>query len=88
MTWPLVAAIIWVIAATITAMLPYSRQFPPGLTLLFTAPLLIAWLAWDQGPVIGLLALAGFASMFRNPLIYFWRKWRGQPMERPEEPKS
>jgi hypothetical protein len=87
MSWPLIAAIFWVMAAAITAMLPYKRQFPPGLTLLFMAPLLIAWLAWEHGPIVGLVALAAFASMFRNPLLYFWRKWQGLPFQRPDEPK-
>ncbi|GHC57253.1 DUF2484 family protein [Neogemmobacter tilapiae] len=86
MSWPVIAAIVWVLAAAVTALLPYKRQFPPGIILLFLAPLLIAWLALEHGPIVGLAALAAFASMFRNPLIYFWRKWQGLPAQRHEQP--
>jgi Protein of unknown function (DUF2484) len=81
-------AVIWVFAATGVAMLPMRRQFPTGMVLIAAAPLLIAWLAYDYGWIAGIGALAAFVSMFRNPIRYYWRKWRGpQNPPQPEEPK-
>ncbi|MBE1282674.1 MAG: DUF2484 family protein [Rhodobacteraceae bacterium] len=77
MSLSIVVAALWVLAATAVAMLPMRRQYGPGLALLLLAPVLIGWLWIDQGWVVGCAALAGFVSMFRHPLRYFWRKWRG-----------
>ena len=43
--WPLLAACLWVLAAAGTAMLPYRRQFPPGIVLLVLAPAILVWIA-------------------------------------------
>lgn len=59
-------------------MLPMRRQYVPGVILLGAAPVLIVWLGLDHGWLVAGLATAGFVSMFRNPLRYFWRKWRGK----------
>ncbi len=84
MSASLIAACLWVLAATATALLPMRRQYVPGVTLLVLAPVLIVWLVVDHGWVWGLFALFAFISMFRNPLRYFWARARGQ---RPEIPK-
>ncbi|MEY8841592.1 DUF2484 family protein [Cribrihabitans sp. XS_ASV171] len=70
-------AIAWVLAATLVAFLPMRRQYLPGSLLMLAAPVLIAFLGWQHGVLMALGALAAFLSMFRNPLIHFWRKWRG-----------
>ncbi|UWR04114.1 DUF2484 family protein [Ruegeria conchae] len=75
MSLSLIIACAWVFASTIVAMLPMRLQFPPGVVLLVSAPVLIFWLGHDYGWLIGVLALAAFASMFRNPIRYYWRKW-------------
>jgi hypothetical protein len=75
---------LWVIAATITAFLPMRRQYIPGVTLLVLAPVLIVWLSYDYGWWVGVVALLAFGSMFRNPLIYLYRRAKG---ERPEIPR-
>lgn len=77
----LIAACLWVLAATVTALLPMRRQYPPGLTLLVLAPVLIGWLAHDYGLWVAALALAAFLSMFRRPLLGLWRHLSG--MRRP-----
>mgnify|MGYP003626735158 CR=1 FL=1 len=84
MSWPLTLAAVWVLAATVTALLPMRRQYLPGVTLLILAPLLILWLSIAHGWWIGVLALFAFVSMFRNPLKYLIARLRG---ERPELPK-
>ena len=77
MSLPILLACFWVLAAAVVAMLPMRLQFPPGVLLLAAAPLLIIWLGYDFGWIAALAALAAFISMFRNPLRYYWRKWRG-----------
>lgn len=82
---PEIAAIIWVLAATVTALLPFRWQFVPGITLLILAPLLIGWIGMTHGWLWAVPALLGFLSMFRNPLIYFGRKALGMPVRHPAD---
>ncbi|MEO0743782.1 MAG: DUF2484 family protein [Pseudomonadota bacterium] len=77
--------IAWVLAATGVAMLPMRHQYIPGVALLIAAPLLILWIGISVAWWAGVLALAAFVSMFRNPLRYFWAKARGQDPELPKE---
>ncbi|WP_377512959.1 DUF2484 family protein [Octadecabacter sp. R77987] len=74
----------WVLAATVVAFLPMRLQMIPGMALLIAAPVLIVWLGAMHGWWISAIAFAAFGSMFRNPLIYLFRRARGQ---RPEIPK-
>lgn len=77
MSLSVISAVLWVFAATGVAMLPMRLQFPPGILLLIAAPALIVWLGLDFGWIVAAAALAAFISMFRRPLRYYWRKWRG-----------
>ena len=83
MSLSLILGCIWVVAAAIVALLPMRRQYVPGIGLLILAPVLLGWIAWDHGGWIFAFGLFGFLSMFRNPLIFFLRRARG---ERPEVP--
>jgi len=74
-------AALWVVASTIVAMLPMRLQFPPGIVLFISAPALIVWLGYDFGWFFSVLAFAAFASMFRKPIRYYWRRWTGQEVE-------
>lgn len=85
MTASLVIGALWVIAATITAMLPMRHQYIPGVTLLSAAPLLIGWIGWDHGAIWAALATFALVSMFRRPLLYFARRGRGLPVTRPTD---
>ncbi len=78
------ASVLWVLASAGVAMLPMRHQYVPGVALLVAAPVLIYFIGAQVGWIPGLLALAAFVSMFRNPLRYFWARARGQ---RPELPK-
>ena len=84
MSLPMFVACIWVLLATATAFLPMRLQFVPGLSLLIAAPLLLGWIATVHGWWIFGLGLAAFLSMFRNPLIYFYKRAKGL---QPEIPK-
>ena len=74
------ASCLWVLAASGTAMLPMRRQMVPGLGLLLSAPVLMAWLALEAGWWAGALALLAFLSMFRRPLgaLLRWALGRGR----------
>jgi hypothetical protein len=85
MSAPLIAAVLWALAATATAFLPFRRQFIPGVALLLAAPALIVWIGTTHGWLFAALGLAAFLSMFRNPLIYFARRAMGLPVTRPDE---
>lgn len=80
----LIAGIVWVFAATITAMLPMRHQYVPGVALLLAAPVLIIWLGMEHGWWLGAFGLFAFVSMMRNPLRYLVKRAMGQ---KPEIPK-
>lgn len=78
MTLSLILASLWVVLATIVAFLPMRRQYGPGVVLLVLAPVLIVWLGYDYGFWLALLGTFAFVSMFRNPLLYYYRRARGE----------
>jgi len=78
------ACIGWVLVSAAVAMLPMRYQYVPGVALLIMAPVLIVWVGTVLGWWAAALALFAFASMFRNPLRYFWARARGL---KPELPK-
>ncbi|KPP92061.1 MAG: Protein of unknown function (DUF2484) [Rhodobacteraceae bacterium HLUCCA08] len=83
MSLPVWLSIGWVLAGTLTALLPMRLQYAPGITLLIAAPVLILWLGAVHGWWLSALALFAFGSMFRRPLAYFWARARGRRPERP-----
>ena len=85
MSLPLILACFWVVAASVTAMLPMRRQMVPGIVLLLLAPVLLVWIGVVHGVWWAVAGLLGFLSMFRNPLIYFTRRAMGRPVDLPAE---
>ncbi len=83
MSAPLIAACLWALAATVTAVLPMRLQYVPGIALLVLAPVLLGWIGAMHGLVPAFAALAAVVSMFRKPLRYFWAKARGRAPELP-----
>ncbi|MGO4917698.1 DUF2484 family protein [Pseudogemmobacter sp. W21_MBD1_M6] len=84
MSAALILGCIWAVASAIVAMLPMRHQYVPGVALLIAAPVLLVYIGYLHGVWVAFLGLAAFASMFRNPLMYLFRRSRG---ERPEIPK-
>lgn len=74
MTSSLIAACIWALAATVTALLPMRVQYRLGLALLLTAPALLICLYVENGPWVVTLCLLAILSLFRKPLAYLIRK--------------
>lgn len=81
MSLSLIAACLWVLIAALVAMLPMRLQYPPALALLIAVPFGLVWIAHDHGWLYAVAGFTAFVSMFRNPLIYFWRRARGQTHE-------
>ncbi|MCI2398146.1 DUF2484 family protein [Aliiroseovarius subalbicans] len=80
----LILSCLWVLAATLTALLPMRLQFAPGITLLIAAPILLGYIGYQHGVWFFIAGMLAFLSMFRNPLKYLIRRARG---EKPELPK-
>jgi len=70
----LIAACLWVVAATIVAFLPLRYQYAPGILLLLAAPAMIWTLAAAHGPVLALGAVFAVLSLFRRPLWHLLQK--------------
>ena len=83
MSFSLISGCVWVLLATFVALLPMRRQYAPGIALLIAAPLLLGWIAMDHGWWIFAAGSFAFLSMYRNPLIYFLRRARGEQPEIP-----
>ena len=74
MSLSMIALCLWVLVASIVAMLPMRLQYAPGLALLLAAPFGLAWIASDHGWLIALFGTAAVLSMFRRPLAYLVRR--------------
>jgi hypothetical protein len=74
MSLPLILGCLWVIAAAITAMLPMRLQYPPGITLLILAPVLIVWIGALHGWLWAGFGAFALLSMFRRPLGFYAAK--------------
>jgi hypothetical protein len=79
MTLSLILGCLWVLASTVTAMLPMRLQYPPGIALLLAAPVLLVWIGYDHGAWAAGLGALALASLFRNPLRYMLARAMGRP---------
>jgi hypothetical protein len=75
---------LWVLSSAAVALLPMRRQYVPGVALLIAAPVLIVAIGFQHNWGIAALGLAAFLSMFRNPLKYFYARFRGNHLETPK----
>ncbi len=70
----LFAAALWVILATAVALTPTrDHHWRAAYGLIAIGIPILGWVTWQMGPVVGLLVLAGGASILRWPLVYLWR---------------
>ncbi len=81
MTALFVVSCLWVVAATVVALLPLRYQYAPGIMLLLAAPVLIYLIGRNVGFWAGAAAALAFISMFRKPLRYFARRAMGLSVE-------
>lgn len=86
MTASLTAACLWAFAATLIAMVPSRDNHWRAAYVLVAAGIpIVGWVTWQNGPIWGLLVLAGGVSVLRWPVIYLWRWLRRGGRPEPEE---
>lgn len=74
MSWSLVLALIWLVVANMLAMIPSrDNHWQRAYILIAIGIPLLGWLTWENGPWIGLVALAAGVSILRWPVRYLGR---------------
>ncbi|TYB87991.1 DUF2484 family protein [Oceaniovalibus sp. ACAM 378] len=79
MSLSLILASLWFLAANVGAILPSGRNhWPLAWCLIAVGIPLLGFVTWQHGPWVGLLVLAGGASILRWPLRHLvdWMKRR------------
>ncbi|MEO1952203.1 MULTISPECIES: DUF2484 family protein [unclassified Thioclava] len=77
MTVSLVLACVWALIATLIAMGPRRFHWPGAWGLIAVGVPLVGWVTYQNGPIMGLLVLAGGMSVLRWPVIFLVRALRG-----------
>ncbi len=74
MSLSLIFAALWVIAASVIAMLPSKdRHWRAAYGLIAVGVPILAGVFWQDGVWMGLLVLAAGMSVLRWPVVYLWR---------------
>ena len=74
MSLSLTLAALWVLCASVIAMLPSKRShWPAAYVLIATGIPLLGYVTLQHGPWVGLLCLAAGSSILRWPVIYLLR---------------
>ncbi|KMW58053.1 UDP-N-acetylenolpyruvoylglucosamine reductase [Candidatus Rhodobacter oscarellae] len=79
MTLSLILACLWVLVASLAAMLPTrDRHWRLAYGLIAVGIPLLGYVTYQNGPWVGLLCLAAGVSVLRWPVIYLLRWLRGR----------
>lgn len=79
MSYSLLCALLWLIAANVMAMLPSrDNHWRRAYVLIALGVPLLGWLTVQNGPWIALLFLAAGMSVLRWPVIYLSRWLKGR----------
>ncbi len=74
MSWSLILGFLWLITANFIAMLPSKdKHWRNAYVLIAIGIPLLGWLTWENGPWVGLVALAAGVSILRWPVRYLGR---------------
>ena len=83
MSLPLIIGLFWLITANVIAMFPSKdHHWRNAYTLIAIGVPLLGWITFTGGPLLGLLFLAGGASVLRWP-VYFLARWAKSLVQRP-----
>lgn len=83
MSLSLIAGLLWLILANVIAMFPSKDHHWRNAYMLISVGVpLLGWITWQHGPLLGLLFLAGGASVLRWP-VYFLARWARALVQRP-----
>ncbi|MCC5984982.1 MAG: DUF2484 family protein [Rhodobacteraceae bacterium] len=69
MSGALVLGCLWVVAATVIALMPQRFHWPGAAGLIALGIPLLGWITWQAGPLVGLIALAAAMSVLRWPVL-------------------
>ena len=78
MTHSLTAACVWALIATLIAVGPSRWHWPAAWVLIATGVPVLGWVTYENGPVWGILVLAGGLSVLRWPVKYLLRSLRSE----------
>ncbi|MFV0361146.1 DUF2484 family protein [Tropicimonas sp.] len=68
---------LWVIVASVLAIIPSRHGHWPAAVMLIVAGVpLLGYVTYQNGALVGLLVLAAGASVLRWPLVFLWRRLR------------
>ena len=74
MSYGLILACIWALAANVIAMTPSKDHHWRNAYMLISIGIpIVGLVTWQNGPFVGLLVLAGGMSILRWPVIYLGR---------------
>ena len=74
MIWPLVAGLVWLVAANVIGMLPSrDKHWRNAYILIAVGVPILGWVVYQNGVVWGLVLLAAAGSVLRWPVVYAWR---------------
>lgn len=83
MTLSLALACLWALIATLIALGPQRFHWPAAWGLIALGVPILGWVTYENGPVWGLVVLAGGMSVLRWPVLFLFRALRG-PRDRAE----
>ena len=85
LNWSLIAVFMWVILANAIAILPSKRNhWPAAYGLIAIGIPILGWVTYENGPWIGLIAMAAGISILRWPVRYLGRWVRRKTVGTPE----
>lgn len=86
MTASLTLACLWAIFASGIVTVPRRYHWPGVVALIAAGIPLLGWVTWQNGPLWGMLMLAGGAMMLRWPVVPLARRlWRRDGAQEPAE---
>jgi len=75
MSVALVAACLWILAASLISLLPSrDRHWRAAYGLVAIGIPILGWVTYSNGPLWGSLALVAGVSILRWPTVYLWRR--------------
>lgn len=75
MSWPMVLALVWLVAANVIGMFPSPKRhhWPSAYVLIAIGIPLLAWLVATDGWIAGAVFLVAGSSILRWPVRYLFR---------------
>ena len=74
MTPSVIIGLVWLVAANVIAMFPSRDHHWRNAYMLIALGIpLLGWITYQNGPILGLVFLAGGASILRWPVFHLWR---------------